>query len=286
MLQKHNLGVAWNTFVTFLFWKLRYCSQDGTRNLLSVDFSQYWSQQKPVFITKFLLRGSQWKAGKNRLISTPFMGILKIARRKKLFLILLIILFRSWVWVALTLLCATSSPFPLSVEELDPFVLPVFLWLFLFFLCANSLCISHFPLVRSLLPLSRLALKSHIPICADKGQVTRPSCSHLRMLMYCFLIEFAVCSLRRWTSTSAGWTPTWRASKRIWKINWKAATLKTLDLEAWKVRNFEALDNPSVRIEPERPKFSGGRKVYTIVSSLLIFSTLQIFTAGSRWGKF
>lgn len=105
----------------------------------------------------------------------------------------LVLFWKPLVWVALTLLYATSFPlflpFSLPVLGLGPLAFSYFPLAFFFPLCFNSLCVYCFPF-SSFIPFSCLALKYYTPVHADNS--LRPSCFHLGIFF--FLSQFVVSS--------------------------------------------------------------------------------------------
>lgn len=130
----------------------------------------------------------------------------------------------------------SPSPTPFSFLSLCLHYSSVLL---LFFSIFSSLCVLQFPLCTpfpfsSLICPSCLALNCYIHVLKE-GLVAWLLSLFCTGSVSMFLIQFVVSSLCRWISTSAGWMPTWRGLKQIWRINWRAATSKALDHETWKV---------------------------------------------------
>lgn len=174
--------------------------------------------------------------------------ISKFAGANQLFLVSLhlVLFWKSSVWVALTLLYVASLflPFCSLLEGLAP---PAFAS-FIPFVGAISLL----PACTPSLPCSAVPHSVH----ADNSHCFSPSCFRLGLFffLYFFVVQFVVSSWCRWISTSAGWMQTWRGLKLISKINWKAATSKPLDPEAWKVGKFDTTESLFQHLEYQTRK--------------------------------
>lgn len=143
----------------------------------------------------------------------------------------LVLFWKPWVWVAVTLLCVASLflPFCLLLWRI---------WVLVLLPPSFPLC-EPFPFSQPV-PLPCLALQHHTLLMLITAKCFSSSCFHLGLFFgVCFfVIQFVVSSWGRWINTSAGWMQTWHGSRLISKINWKAVTLKPLDPEASKVGTF------------------------------------------------